>query len=139
MKPDKEKNRTWDHLEILRRDELIDFLKQERSFNPPTKKQVRFFKWYRVDQKLQDEMNKHLTDKTSSVLAERIDVLARDLNRIDDTRVRLKIEIRRQQLIEQVLLHNNKFELLLKKMAINDKLLEESHKTLDMSTLHGSQ
>lgn len=128
MKPDKEKNRTWDHLEILRRDELIDFLKQERSFNPPTKKQVRFFKWYRVDKKLQDEMNKHLTDKTSSVLAKRIDVLARDFNRTDDIRVRLKIEKKRQRLIELVTLYNNKSELLLKKMAMNDKLLEKEKK-----------
>jgi len=94
----KKENASWDYLKVLKKDEIIEFLKREIFFRAPEKDRVDFFKWDITARKLQKEMDELLADTSHLKIAAQIDALGEQFNNENDTDKQLKILKKREVL-----------------------------------------
>lgn len=121
-------NKNWDHLNLLSKKEIIDFLKNNFIFFAPTKGEVQFFKWQVTSDKLQKESKEYLEDNTGKKLAKEYDGLASKFNKITDINKKSAILKRMVKIGEELKKFHDKFYVILDKEKINDKLYVESQK-----------
>lgn len=123
------KNKSWDYLNILTKNEIIQFLKEEQWFNAPNEDTVKFFKWNISSKKLLKELDDHIENRNGIELAKEIDRLGELFNKEKDNSKKLKLLEKRSLLFKKLQNQHKEFDLINKKLDENDKLLKPVHET----------
>ena len=95
--------KSFDHLKILTKQQIIDFLNAEYYFlSAPDERKVKYF-LYSVSMKENlRKADENLEDKSSSIAAKKADELAVKINAEKDTNKKLKLLIEREKHVDVV-------------------------------------
>lgn len=121
-------NGSWEHLKILTKSEIIEFLKRENYYDQPKKGTVKFFKWNTEAMRLQKQMDDHIENKEINVWCKERDSLAKKFNSRTDISIDIPEKIRLADKIndydKKIRKHHDNWDLINKKMKKNDLFLD---------------
>ena len=120
-------DKSWDHLKMLTKEQIVVFLKRRYFFNAPRKYDVAFYKWDIVSQKLQIEMGEHLNSnrKKNDEYARQADLFAVEINEETDIRKKIRLLEKRGVLIKKIQDSHKQWEIINQKQEANDLFLEK--------------
>lgn len=94
-------NRSWEHFEILTKEEIIEFCKNEMWFQAPELRRVAYFRYNRESNRILKLQKEHLDKKDGSKLAKLIDENGSKINAETDIKKILVLFNERENLFEQ--------------------------------------
>jgi len=116
---------TWDDLNILTKEEIIVYLKQN-NYDPPYAGKVAFFKWEIRNEELGKEMSEFLNDDTGKELAKEHDRLAVIFNKEKDTDKRIKLMEKLIKIKEKLKAHHERWHAIQKQIILNNGEFEKN-------------
>jgi hypothetical protein len=117
---------SFDDLNILSKNEIIEFLKEANRFKSPSKNDIVYFKYRKTQDKLLSQYDKLLALDTSQKLAKNIDELAKKFNESEDSLQKLKLFNSRTELIKKLKLEQNEITAIENKMQENQEWFEKN-------------
>lgn len=112
--------KSWDHLKILTKDEIIAFLKENYTFSPPLMKDIKYKKWYERARILLQKHKDHIKKCENSNLIRRINENSEEIGSCNNLGEKVVLFKNRQILLEELQNQQDEYDKISKAMKKND-------------------
>lgn len=123
-KSDIKEENSFEHLMLLTKEQIVGFLEKNFFHNPPSKRDVKFYKWEVLSAENQRKMDEHCENTKNKALAKEIDRLSEKLNFETDRIKKFKIFNKQEKLMGQLKSFHDRFDELMKERDKIDLLIK---------------